>query len=255
MKIESKKPLLAVDWAGLVLGLKKQSEKIFLYGFYLLLFCFSYWLMFETFAFNEKGEILINAKVWSDFGATLPLIRSFSLGQNWPPEYPIFPGSAIQYHFVFHWLVAQLENVGFRIDWALNIPSILGFFLILLMTFKIASYLTNDKRVGLLSVVFFLLNGSLGFIQYFNKFGWTLASIVRIGSHREFSGMGPWDGGEVIGFWHLNVFINQRHLCFALGLFMAFIWTCLEFQKFSKRQQWLLTAFFCNSGWFYDADS
>ena len=128
-------------------------------------------------------------------------------------------------------MVAQLENIGFRIDWALNIPSIFGFFLILLMTFKIATYLTNDKRVGVLSVAFFLLNGSLGFIQYFNKFGWTLASLVKIKTQGAYSAMGPWDGGEVIGFWHLNVFINQRHLCFALGLYMAFIWTFLEFQK------------------------
>src|SRR5574340_918749 len=90
-------------------------------------FCFSVWLMFHTFSY-QSGSMLIAIKAWSDFASHIPLIRSFSLGNNFPPEYPIFPGEPIRYHFLFYLLVGLLEKAGLRIDWALNLPSALSFF-------------------------------------------------------------------------------------------------------------------------------
>jgi hypothetical protein len=54
--------------------------------------------------------------------------------------------------------------------------------------------------------------------------------------------MGPWDGGNVLGVWHLNVFINQRHLCLALGLLLGFILICRLLENRSTRShlRWAL---------------
>src|SRR4030042_3640834 len=97
----------------------------------ILIFCcltISSYLMFRTFSYDtQTSSILIASKLWSDFSAHIPLIRSFSLGQNWTPQYPIFPGEPIRYHFLFYLLVGMLEKIGIRIDWALNIPSLIGF--------------------------------------------------------------------------------------------------------------------------------
>jgi hypothetical protein len=103
----------------------KRHSKIELFLF-VVIFLYSCWLMFSTFGYKD-GEILISSRIWSDFLSHLPLIRSFSMGQNFPPEYPLFPGYPIIYHFGFYLFVGLLERTGMRIDIALNILSSIGF--------------------------------------------------------------------------------------------------------------------------------
>lgn len=202
---------------------------------FLSLFAISLWLMFHSFSLDRQDHLIrIGYKIWSDFAANLPLIRSFSFGDNWPPEYPIYPGRPIQYHFLFYAFVGSLERIGVPLDWALNLPSAFGFFLVLAMIYKISEALFS-RRVGLLAVFFALFNGSLGFIQHFQKNGYQ--GLGALFSTRDYTAMGPWDGGNVLGVWHLNVFLNQRHFCLALGILFAFIWICLCFESLSRRQK------------------
>jgi len=58
--------------------------------FFAALFLFSWWLVWHTFDYKDN-TIYIATKAWSDFAANIPLIRSFSWGKNFPPEYPLFP--------------------------------------------------------------------------------------------------------------------------------------------------------------------
>jgi len=220
-------------------------NRLFDYALYCALLAFSLWLMFKTFSYDrERNLILLSPKIWSDFAATLPMIRSFSFGDNWPPEYPIFPGLPIQYHFLFFYLVGKLEQLGAPLHWALNVPSAIGFFAVLAMLYAIAKKLFNDVRIAILSVTFFLFNGSLSFIQYFAKHPVTTTSLTNFLSGTEFSAMGPWDGGKVLGVWHLNVFINQRHFGVALGLLMCFIFVCFWLRGRSKTTALTFAAIF-----------
>lgn len=205
---------------------------------YTTLFLFSSWLMINTFSYDSAKQVMILAPIiQSDFAAHIPLIRSFSLGSNWPPEYPIFPGSPIQYHFLFYYLVAMLEKIGFRIDWALNSLSIAGFFAMTSMTYAIGNKLFNDKRIGLLSVLFFIFNGTLEFWYYFNtKAGFTWEAFKHIFTTDSYASFGPWDGPVLI-FWNLNTFINQRHFAFALGVLLAFVYACMEVENRKKTSQ------------------
>jgi hypothetical protein len=188
----------------------------------------STWIMFKTFSYDyETNHILLSRKIWSDFAATLPLIRSFSFGENWPPEYPLFPGEPIRYHFLFYFLVGLLEKHGVPIHWALNLPSAFGFFAILVATYALSKRLFRDVRVAVLSVAFFLFNGSLSFLQFFVKHPLSPTTLRDILTTQEYTAMGPWDGGRVLGVWHLNVFINQRHFVIALGILMVFLFVCL----------------------------
>lgn len=198
--------------------------------FYLSLFAFSSWLMFATFSYDSNAGMMILAPiVQSDFAANIPLIRSFSLGENWPPEYPLFPGQPIQYHFLFYFLVAMLEKIGFRIDWALNTLSIAGFFAMLAMTCAIAKKIFNDTRVAVLSTLFLIFNGTLSFWYYFNtKASFSWSALKQIVFSRDYASFGPWDGSPVLIFWNLNTYINQRHFCLALGILLVFIFTCLN---------------------------
>jgi hypothetical protein len=225
-------------------GLNRSSKKweIVLYA---VLFWFSAWIMFQTFSYNyQEGAMVIGFKVISDFSANIPLIRSFSFGDNWPPEYPIFPGEPIRYHFLFFFLVAQLEKLGLPIHWAFNIPSALGFFAILAMIYALGKRLFNDIRIALLGLAFFVFNGSLAFLQFFEKHPLSTSTIKDIVTTLDYSAMGPWDGGKVLGMWHLNVFVNQRHFCVALGLLMVFIYACLRLENRSRKTHLITAAVF-----------
>jgi len=207
-------------------------------GFFALLFCLSAWIMWHTFSYDaENSTILIGSMMWSDMGANLPLIRSFSMGDNWPPEYPIYPCLPIQYHYLFFLIVGKLEAIGVPLNWAMNVPSILGFFLLLVMIYLLAKKWFGDARIAVLSVAFFLLNGSMGFLQFFQKFPLSWHTPSDILSNLRFWAMGPWDGGSVLAVWNLLVFVNQRHFSIALGILLSFIYVCLSLEGKSRKIQ------------------
>ena len=110
--------------------------------------CFagSYWLMNRTFQYHDQSFV-IASKLWSDFGAHIPLIRSFSFGHNWPPEYPTFPGEPIRYHYLFYLAVAGLEKIGVNLGLALNLLSAAGLTLLLFMIFNCNVSGSNDRFI------------------------------------------------------------------------------------------------------------
>ncbi len=198
---------------------------------------FSFWLMFHTFSYQE-GSFLIAGKVWSDFASQIPLIRSFSLGANFPVEYPLFPGEPIRYHFLFYALVGLLERLGMRIDFALNLPSALSFAALLMMIYVLAKSLFQSKVVGILSVIFFLFNGSLSFLEFFKTHPLSLHSLQDIISNNTFSSFGPYDGKVVSAFWNLNIYTNQRHLALSFAIVLGTIY--LLFYQLPRRKNYLL---------------
>lgn len=192
----------------------------------LVALAFSAWLMWHTLSYAPgSGHILVGSKYWSDFGGHLPQIRSFSQGFNWPPEYPLYPGEPIRYHFLFYYLVGLLEKAGLRIDWALNLPSALGFFSLLLMIFALAKRVFSKTSVALLSVVFFLFNASLSWHDYLKGNSLILkSSIINLKSLSQFPSFAPWRGSDITAFWNLNIYTNQRHLALSFAVALAVVY-------------------------------
>lgn len=197
------------------------------FAFAVILFSFSWWLMWHTFNYQD-GVIYIATKAWSDFGAHIPLIRSFSWGRNFPPEYPIFPGEPIRYHFLFYALVGILERSGLPIDWALNIPSAFSFFALLLSIYLLAKLLFKDQLVAVLGVILFLSNGSLSFLEFFKNHPLSLKTPIDIFQNTNFPSFGPYDGKTVSAFWNLNIYTNQRHLAGAFALILLTVFFILK---------------------------
>lgn len=219
--------------------------------FYIAILLFASWLMFHTFSYNSNAhEMRIAFKLWSDFGAHIPLIRSFSMGANWdhlihnrPIEYPIYPGEPIRYHFIFYMIVGILEKIGFRIDWALNIPSIIGFFGLMAGIFLLSRKLFGSTAISLLSVLFFLLNGSLGFIRFFGTHPLSWQTPLDIVHAVDFPAFAPWGPGDVTAFWNLNIYTNQRHLAGAFATIFLFLLTLIKIEHSPLRKQlsWAFT--------------
>lgn len=185
--------------------------------------------------FQARDEMLfIGSKAWSDFGAHIPLIRSFSLGDNWPPEYPLFAGEPIRYHFLFYAAVGLLERAGLNLGLALNGLSALGLGLLLWMLYRVAKLIFNSKLAGWLAIWFGLLNSSLSAVIFAEHSGlsWFAISdwpalLTAALNQTKFASFGPWDGNTVSAFWSLNIFTNQRHLGLSMGLVWWVIWPLL----------------------------
>lgn len=198
--------------------------------FFLCLF-FSLGLMFFSFSYRD-GQFLVRSYLWSDFAAHLPLMRSFSLGDNFPPEYPQYANEPIRYHFLFYFLVGWLEKLGLNLVLALNLLSALGLAVLLMLIFKLAMkfYGAEEKGAilaGSLAVILFLFNSSLSFVDYFQEKGWTMQSVVQMVQVEEFVNFGPWNGDEISAFWNWNIFTNQRHLAFSFALALLVAWPIL----------------------------
>src|SRR3989344_5431601 len=198
-------------------------------------FSFSVFLMFFTFH-KEDGTLFIASKAWSDFGSHLPLIRSFSFGSNFPPEYPLFPGQPINYHFLFYFLVGLIEKAGIPIDYALNIPSTIGLSGLILSIYFVAKKIFQSRAVGFLSVIFFLFNSSFSFIYFLQNHKNSPNLILDLVTNDKFSSFAPYGQGLVTAFWNLNIYTNQRHLAlsFTLSLLIIFVFLFIVFPNLRK---------------------
>lgn len=195
---------------------------------------FSSWLMWHTFSY-EKGVMKISLKIWSDFGDHIPLIRSFSLGNNFPPNYPLLAGEPIRYHFLFYFFTGILERLNLPIDFALNIPSAFSFALLISAIYFLSLSLFKSKIVGFLSAIFFLFNGSLSFVEFFNNHPLTSATINQITTNTSFPSFAPYGPGIVSVFWNLSTYTNQRHLALPLALFLLLICWIVNLEESKKK--------------------
>lgn len=208
----------------LIFFFKKNKFEI---GILLLFFIFSIYFFPKTFNYNpQKAEFLIASNVYLDFGAHLSFIRSFSLGNNFPFEVPFFANGGLIYHFMFDLYAGILEFLGLRIDLAFNIISIFSFSFLLFYTYKLSSTVfKNNRKVGLLTVIFFIFNSNLSYMTFLQKNGYNFSIFSSIW-HNQFylENSSNFFNGEFISsnFWNLNTFFNQRHLIFGL-LFAVFI--------------------------------
>ena len=223
---------IAAIW--IVMSERKKSDSAFFAGlrrlwagtgpaeiFYVTLaFLLAAYTNFFSFAETAK-EVQISAGVFSDFAPHVSLIRSFSVGGNFPPQYPHFPAGDIPYHFLFHFLVSSLESLGLPLSWSFNLPSIISLLSLLMLVYVFAMRITNMKMVGILALVFIFFRASWAFFQFAQSY--ELSQLPEAIMETNFyAGKTPNAGW---GMWTMfNTFANQRHLAFGLcGSFIALI--------------------------------
>lgn len=188
---------------------------------------FGFILFFSTF-YKNGDTIFIASKAWSDFASHIPLIRSFSMGLNFPPQFPLFPGEPIKYHFIFYYFVGILEKIGLNIGLALNIPSFLGFVFLIFMIYFFAKEIFKSKPIGILSAIFFLFNSSLSYIYFFRKYPISRDTLNQIIKNVDFLSFAPYGDGIISAFWNLNIYTNQRHLAISFGLSLLIIYLSIK---------------------------
>lgn len=186
---------------------------------FLLFFLFGWYIMQKTFSYSD-GNFLIASNIYLDFGAHIPIIRSFSMGENIPPTFPFAAGIPLLYHFFFDFAVALYEKMGVRIDYSFNFLSACSLVGVLGLLFSLSQEVFGKKRmIGFFAVILFLFNSSLSFISAITLY-WGQHFLSRLYHHTTYLGNGPFGESIVSIFWNLNTYVNQRHLLFSLGLFL-----------------------------------
>ena len=186
--------------------------------FVVIAFIFVAYLMFLTF-YVKDGATYVGLSVFSDFAPHLGMIRSFSVGDNFPTQYAHFAGEDIRYHFMFQFMVGNLEYLGMRLDYAFNLPSIFGMVGIYMLLFVLAVRITKSRLCGYLTALLFTFRSSFTVFRFMaeQEKGTVLQALL---TNTEFLG---YTQNENWGLWNLNVYCNQRHLAFAVSILLLAI--------------------------------
>lgn len=180
----------------------------------------SVYIMIKTFKY-ASGTFLLERNVLFDFAHLLSIVRSLSLGANIPYQSPFVSGTDHVYHFLFAFFAAIGERLSIPIQWAVNIPSIIGFWVFLLLMYGFIVYIQKlPKFVGLIGVVFLCFQSSFTFFHWITQQQITLSSLWRFPNYLF---AGPFDNSVISIFVTLNTYVNQRHLSFALGYMILFL--------------------------------
>ncbi len=172
-------------------------------------------IMFHTCRI-EGDTLILGRTAFGDLNIHLGMARSFSFGVNFPTGYMAYAGTDIRYHFMFYFLVGNLEFLGLPLDWAINLPSILAFTSVLMLLHATGSSVGRHARVGVFTVLFFLMRSSpAAFVYFRNLPGSFTEKVAALFRTTKFIGLTT---HETWGIWNLNVYAVERHFGFAFGL-------------------------------------
>jgi len=217
--------------AGLVIFQIKKAHlslsKLNLFDACLIAFCLlaSSWIMTKT--LSHQGSLLkIGADVWGDMELHFPLARSFAWGENIPPESPFFPNQNLAYHFLFDLTAGILIYLGMKLDVAFNFLGTISLAALLILIFELSQLIFKKGRLfGILSIILFFFNSSFGFLDALRKLKpqSLIDFIEKVWQNNQYLSVNPFQNDLVSICWNLNVYVNQRHLIFAIGFGLMFL--------------------------------
>ena len=209
----------------------KPSNTLF-YSFVILLTAvISAFLMFYTYRIDH-GSLINGYSTFSDLSPHTAMVSSFGKGFNFPTQYMHFSGDGIKYHFLFYFLCGMLEYLGFPIDYALNIPSILAMVCAMILLGLLAVLLSGRRLAFAISPVLVFLRSSFNVFIHIknlmaegNSITGAIGLIMQESSWYEVTPYDSW------GIWAINVYPNQRHLMLGVAVIILCIILFIPFVR------------------------
>ena len=218
--------------------------------FFSVLFVFLTWIIFYVF-YIKDGILYSGFTVFGDYAPHTAMMRSFSLQSNFPTQYPHFGGQDVKYHFMFQFLVGNLEFLGLRLDIAYNAASILALLGFLMLLYSIARRVVGSGKAGVLTVLFFFFRSALTFFQFLWEHLRAGNLLQVLQENTSFIG---YTTNEDWGLWNFNVYLNQRHLAFGLLIVALAVWMYLDWAEQGCRHKekglvWFRNRIFSKDAW------
>src|SRR5262249_10109722 len=151
----------------------------------------------------------------------LAFAQRFGLGRNFPTGFAHYATQRTHDQFLFHFQAGNLEFLGLNLAWSVDVLSVLGLTIMLALVMVLGELLFNSRAVGPLGATLFFFHVSM---RCFTDF------LPSEYSHRDHT----W------GFWKQIAFVNQRHLPFAIGIFLlVLVFLVDRYRRESKaRSNW-----------------
>lgn len=244
-KLKKKSRKLSMD--NLITDKSRFKKELILFG---LLAAFITYMMFYVF-YMKDGILYSGLTVYGDYAPHTAMIRSFSMGNNFPTQYPHYGGADVKYHFMFQFLAGNLEYLGMRMDVAYNIVSLTSLTGFLMLLYQLALRITGKMCCGVLTIFLFFFRSGMAFFRFVWEHIQAGNLLETLTENVSFIG---YTTNENWGLWNFNVYLNQRHLAFgllmvtlALYLFMDWLETGTMHEE--KGFVWMKERLFSKEGW------
>ena len=223
------------------------KKELLLFG---ILTVFVTWMMFYVF-YMKDGILYSGFSVYGDYAPHTAMMRSFSRGNNFPTQYPHYGGQDVKYHFMFQFLVGNLEYLGLRLDLGYNLVSILSLAGFLMVLYGISYRMFKSFWAGAAAIVFFFFRSGTAFWRYLWEHLQAGDLVRTLEENTAFIG---YTTNENWGLWNFNVYLNQRHLAFGLLMAAVAVWIFMDWVEAgcSHKEQgflWVRNRFFTKKAW------
>lgn len=180
-------------------------------------------LMYYTYHISDD-ILYAGFSTFSDLSPHTAMTSSFGVGGNVPTQYMHYSGDGIRYHFFFYYFCGILEFLGAKIDFAINIPSIIVMVCAFCLLGLLAVLLSGKRTAYIFAPVLVLFRSSLNvFIEIKEYMAQGLSfgdSVKTISESTSWLGSTPYDSW---GIWAINVYPNQRHLMLGVSVILIVV--------------------------------
>ena len=220
--------------------------------FFLILAVFITGMMFYVFHVKD-GRLYSGFTVFGDYAPHTAMMRSFSRGNNFPTQYPHYGGADVKYHFMFQFLVGNLEYLGIRLDLGYNLVSILSLLGFLMILYSICYRIFHSFWAGCVSIILFVFRSGTAVWRFLWEHMQAGDLLSTLEENTSFIG---YTANENWGLWNFNVYLNQRHLAFGLLVAALAVWIYMDWVEASGAQEekgleWLKDRFFTKEAWMF----
>ena len=139
-------------------------------AFFIFWLIFFVWILSRVIVVEADGLHTSPANNYGDLAFHFSVITSFSEGDNFPPQNPIFQGLKFTYPFLIDFLTAFFYRVG--ADWAAAffIPNIILIMALVGLIELLTEQITGNKIAARIAPFLFFFSGGLGFVYFFQDF-------------------------------------------------------------------------------------
>ena len=244
-KLKKKSRKFSMD--NLITDKSRFKKELILFG---LLAAFITYMMFYVF-YMKDGILYSGLTVYGDYAPHTAMIRSFSMGNNFPTQYPHYGGADVKYHFMFQFLAGNLEYLGMRMDVAYNIVSLTSLTGFLMLLYQLALRITGKMCCGVLTIFLFFFRSGMAFFRFVWEHIQAGNLLETLTENVSFIG---YTTNENWGLWNFNVYLNQRHLAFGLlmvtlALYLFMDWLEAGTMHEVKGFVWMKKRLFSKEGW------
>ena len=244
-KLKKKSRKFSMD--NLITDKSRFKKELILFG---LLAAFITYMTFYV-SYMKEGILYSGLTVYGDYAPHTAMIRSFSMGNNFPTQYPHYGGADVKYHFMFQFLAGNLEYLGMRMDVAYNIVSLTSLTGFLMLLYQLALRITGKMCCGVLTIFLFFFRSGMAFFRFVWEHIQAGNLLETLTENVSFIG---YTTNENWGLWNFNVYLNQRHLAFGLlmvtlALYLFMDWLEAGTMHEEKGFVWMKERLFSKEGW------